>query len=111
MCSLGALRAGAGLVELFVLEEIYEIIAAAAAPEVMVKAGEILCRSSRRANRRLGRRPGSRENAGRKILELILKAKQPMVVDADGSQHPRRENGHVAKGARDRGLLTPHPAK
>ena len=37
MCSLGALRAGAGLVELFVPEEIYEIIAAAAAPEVMVK--------------------------------------------------------------------------
>ena len=37
MCSLGALRAGAGLVELFVPEEIYEIVAAAAAPEVMVK--------------------------------------------------------------------------
>src|SRR5213079_2137362 len=37
MCSLGALRAGAGLVELFVPEDVYEIVAAAAAPEVMVK--------------------------------------------------------------------------
>src|SRR4029434_7037949 len=37
MCSSGALRAGAGLVELFVPEEIYKIVAAAAAPEVMVK--------------------------------------------------------------------------
>jgi NAD(P)H-hydrate repair Nnr-like enzyme with NAD(P)H-hydrate dehydratase domain len=37
MCSLGALRAGAGLVELFVLEEVYQLVAAAAAPEVMVK--------------------------------------------------------------------------
>ncbi|MEO5754028.1 MAG: NAD(P)H-hydrate epimerase, partial [Chthoniobacterales bacterium] len=37
MCSLGALRAGAGLVELFVLEDAYEIVATAAAPEVMVK--------------------------------------------------------------------------
>ena len=37
MSSLGALRAGAGLVELFVPEEIYEFVASAAAPEVMVK--------------------------------------------------------------------------
>ena len=38
MTASGALRAGAGLVELFVPEDIYEIAAAAAPPEVMVKA-------------------------------------------------------------------------
>ncbi len=38
MCSLGALRGGAGLVEVFVPEEIYPIVAAAAAPEAMVKS-------------------------------------------------------------------------
>jgi NAD(P)H-hydrate epimerase len=38
LCSLGALRAGAGLVELFVLDDIYSIVAGAAPPEVMVKS-------------------------------------------------------------------------
>src|SRR4051812_12230764 len=38
LCSVGALRAGAGLVELFVPEEIYDISAASAPSEVMVKA-------------------------------------------------------------------------
>src|SRR5437879_11793719 len=37
MTSQGALRAGAGLVEIFVLEEIYEIVAGAAPMESMVK--------------------------------------------------------------------------
>src|SRR5207247_5271642 len=37
MTSQGALRAGAGLVELFVPEEIYEIVAGAAPMEAMVK--------------------------------------------------------------------------
>ena len=37
MTTLGALRTGAGLVELFVPEDIYEIAATAAPPEVMVK--------------------------------------------------------------------------
>ena len=38
MTATGALRSGAGLVELLVPEDIYEITAAAAPPEVMVKA-------------------------------------------------------------------------
>jgi NAD(P)H-hydrate epimerase len=37
MATMGALRAGAGLVEVFVPEEIYEVVAGAAAPECMVK--------------------------------------------------------------------------
>ena len=37
MCAWGALRAGAGLVEVFVPENIYEIVAAAAPFESMVK--------------------------------------------------------------------------
>ena len=37
MCSFGALRAGAGLVEVFVPEEIYDIVAGAAPSEAMVK--------------------------------------------------------------------------
>src|SRR5205823_11859080 len=38
MCAWGALRGGAGLVEVFVPENIYEIVAAAAPFESMVKA-------------------------------------------------------------------------
>ncbi len=37
LSATGALRGGAGFVELFVLEDIYSIVASAAPPEVMVK--------------------------------------------------------------------------
>src|SRR5438874_12125655 len=84
MTARGALRAGAGLVELFVPDDIYEIAAAAAPPEVMVKAT--------RAYRDLpGEKidvwavgPGlGKAHAGR-IRDLIARVEQPMVVDADG---------------------------
>ena len=64
MCSLGALRAGAGLVELFVPEEIYEIVAARRRSRGDGQAGEILRRSAGGADRRLGRRSRSRQIAG-----------------------------------------------
>ena len=84
LCSLGALRAGAGLVELFVPEEIYEVIATAAAPEVMVKPvadyGKLL--EEKIDVWAVG--PGLGKAHATEILRLIREAKQPMVVDADG---------------------------
>ena len=85
LCSLGALRAGGGLVELFVPEEIYEIVAGAAAPEVMVKPVRSDDDLLERADRRLGGRSGAgKRSRAKEILHLIRDAKQPMVVDADG---------------------------
>src|SRR5204862_6749074 len=84
MTTQGALRAGAGLVEIFVPENIYSIVAAAAPVEAMVKP----VRKYRDLLEEnidiwaLG--PGLSTSHAADILHLIQHAKQPMVVDADG---------------------------
>ena len=110
LCSLGALRAGAGLVELFVPEEIYPVAASHAAPEVMVKpiASYKSLLDEPMDVWAIG--PGlGRKHAG-EILKLIRKAKQPMVVDADGL-NILAENISVVSGFSGPRLLTPHPGE
>ncbi len=110
LCSLGALRAGAGLVELFVPENIYEIVAAAAAPEVMVKPvksyGDLL--EEPIDVWAIG--PGLGKSRAAQIRQLIRDAEQPMVVDAD-ALNILADDMAVLKKARGPRLLTPHPGE
>jgi NAD(P)H-hydrate epimerase len=110
MCSLGALRAGAGLVELFVPEEIYQIVAAAAAPEVMVKPVKSYADLLEESIDVWAVGPGLGKSRAEQILDLIRNAKQPMVVDADGLNilAGKMETLKTAGGPR---LLTPHPGE
>jgi hydroxyethylthiazole kinase-like uncharacterized protein yjeF len=110
MTATGALRSGAGLVELFVPEDIYEIAAAAAPAEVMVK--------STRSYRDLADEeidvwsvgPGLGKAHAARIRDLIARAKQPMVVDADGLNIVAEEI-EVLKKCNGPRLLTPHPGE
>lgn len=110
LCSLGALRAGAGLVELFVPTEIYSIVAAAAAPEVMVKPAD--------SYRSLGNAPidvwGIGPGLGREhtdeILRLIESVTAPAVLDAD-ALNILSENMQVLEQCAAPCLLTPHPGE
>jgi len=110
MTGAGALRSGAGLVELFVPEDIYEIAAAAAPPEVMVKAT--------RAYRDLPEErfdvwalgPGLGNANAARIRDLIARVEQPMVVDADGL-NILAEEIEVLQRCRGPRLLTPHPGE
>src|SRR6266404_6271741 len=84
MTTEGALRAGAGLVEVFVPEEIYEVVASAAPIEAMVKP-------IRRYRDLLEEKvdiwavgPGLGKARAAEVLGLIENASQPMIVDADG---------------------------
>lgn len=110
MTARGALRSGAGLVELFVPEDIYEIVAAAAPPEVMVKS----TRSYRDlADERIdvwALGPGLGKANAARIRDLIARAEQPMVVDADGL-NILAEEIDVLKRCRGPRLLTPHPGE
>ncbi|MEO8440813.1 MAG: NAD(P)H-hydrate dehydratase [Spartobacteria bacterium] len=110
MCSLGALRAGGGLVELFIPEEIYEIVAAAAAPEVMVKPiqsyGDLL--EEPIDVWAIG--PGLGKAHAQEILDLIRGAERPMVIDADGLNILAQEMATLEK-VRGPRLLTPHPGE
>jgi hydroxyethylthiazole kinase-like uncharacterized protein yjeF len=110
MTASGALRAGAGLVEVFVPEEIYPIVASAAPVEAMIKP----VRSYRKLLEEkidiwaLG--PGLGKSHAAEILDLIKGAEQPMVVDADGLNILAEKIdilGHCP-GPR---LLTPHPGE
>jgi NAD(P)H-hydrate epimerase len=110
MTTQGALRAGAGLVELFVPKEIYPIVAAAAPPEAMVKP----VRSYRDLLEEkmdvwaLG--PGLGKSQTKDLLKFIERAPAPMVVDADGL-NILSEEVEILKRCVGPRLLTPHPGE
>ena len=110
MCSLGALRAGAGLVELFVPEEIYEIVAAAAAPEVMVKPVKSYVDLLDEPIDVWAVGPGLGQSRADEIRALMCDAPQPMVIDADGLNLLAKEIGALSN-VRGPRLLTPHPGE
>jgi NAD(P)H-hydrate epimerase len=106
----GALRAGAGLVEVFVPKDIYRIVAAAAPAEAMVKA----VRSYRDLLEEkidvwaVG--PGLGKSQAKDVLRLIERAPAPMVVDADGLNIVS-DDVEVLKRCAGPRLLTPHPGE
>ena len=110
MTAQGALRGGAGLVELFVPKEIYSIVAAAAPAEAMVKP----VRSYRDLLEEkmdvwaLG--PGLGRSEAKDIIRLIERLAAPMVVDADGL-NVLSGDVEVLKRCAGPRLLTPHPGE
>jgi len=110
MTSQGALRAGAGLVEVFVPEEIYEIVAGAAAMESMVKPLRSYRDLLKEKTDVWAVGPGLGKSCSAEILELIEKAKQPMVIDADGL-NILAEKISTLKRCKGKRLLTPHPGE
>lgn len=110
MTALGALRSGAGLVELFVPDDIYEVAATAAPPEVMVKVTHSYrdLPDDRIDVWAVG--PGLGLAHGRRIRELITRVERPMVVDADGLNIVAEEVDLLQR-CRGPRLLTPHPGE
>src|SRR4051812_5989826 len=110
MTTQGALRAGAGLVELFVPKEIYPIVAAAAPAEAIVKP----VRSYRDlADEKVdvwAVGPGLGKSEAKDVLRLIERAAAPMVLDADGLNIVA-DDVQVLKRCAGPRLLTPHPGE
>lgn len=111
MCAEGALRGGAGLVMLFVPRAAHALVAAATTPEVMVHAIdsplELLSREELDV---LAIGPGLGKAQAAEVRELIERAPQPMICDADALNILSEDLSplHRAKGPR---LLTPHPGE
>ena len=107
LCATAALRAGAGLVEVFVLHSIYEIVASAAPPEAMVTPVQTYRALPRERIAAWAIGPGLGESHRSEIAELIETAEQPMLVDADGLNilSHRIDVLDHCQGPR---LLTPH---
>lgn len=110
MASQAALRAGAGLVEVFVPAEIYEIVAGAAFMEAMVKPVASYRHLLKEKADVWAVGPGLGKSHAAEILELVEKAKQPMVLDADGLNIVS-EKTSVLRRCKGKRLLTPHPGE
>ncbi|MEP6822108.1 MAG: NAD(P)H-hydrate dehydratase [Chthoniobacterales bacterium] len=110
LSATGALRGGAGLVELFVLEEIYSIVAATAPPEVMVKPISSYSALLAEPIDVWAVGPGLGQEHANEIRRLIQEAQQPMVVDADALNALARDPSILSQGKGPR-LLTPHPGE
>jgi hydroxyethylthiazole kinase-like uncharacterized protein yjeF len=111
MTAQGALRAGAGLVEVFVLEEIYSIVAGTAPVETMVKpvrSYRDLLDEEKIDVWAVG--PGLGKAHASHLLRLIERAEKPMVVDADGLNILADKIG-VLEHCQGKRLLTPHPGE
>src|SRR5438309_6145635 len=110
MTSQGALRAGAGLVEVFVPEEIYEIVAASAPMEAMVKPVQSYRDLLKQRADVWAVGPGLGKSRAAEVLELIEKANQPMVIDADALNILAQKTS-MLKHCKGKRLLTPHPGE
>jgi hydroxyethylthiazole kinase-like uncharacterized protein yjeF len=106
----GALRAGAGLVRLFVTRDIHAIVAASIAPEVMVQPVDSLATALETKSDVIAIGPGLGEQHRDETLRLIEQASQPMVVDADGLNILSGKLDVLERAAAPR-LLTPHPGE
>lgn len=121
LASLGALRAGAGLVTLAVPEAVYPIVAShvvEAMPTPLPAAGGAL---SEQAVRRLGELveavdvvavgPGLSTPAGvRSVVESLLQSGKPLVIDADGL-NVLAGQAEIIRKAAGPVVITPHPGE
>ena len=110
MTTEGALRAGAGLVELFVPKETYPIVAAAAPAEAMVKPVRSYRDLLEEKPDVWGLGPGLGKTEAKDLLRVIERATAPMIVDADGL-NILSDDVEVLKRCAGPRLLTPHPGE
>ncbi len=114
LCALGALHGGAGLVTLFVHKTIYEIVAASAPPEVMVRPASSWDELEHFAADVVAMGPGlgAEPHDAATLSRMMGADTRPMVIDADALNLLSRETGAVARfSPRGPRLLTPHPGE
>jgi NAD(P)H-hydrate epimerase len=108
MCAWGALRGGSGLVEVFVPEDVYQVVAA---------PFEAMVRPVRSYDELLKEKidvwavgPGLGKTHPKEIIQLIEKSEQPVVIDADALNILSNKIA-ILKKCRGPRLLTPHPGE
>lgn len=112
MAANAAVRAGAGLVSLYVTPDVYPIVAATVMPEVMTAPVDCYTDLLDKPFDSLAIGPGLGRPEAEDILALIERFPGPMTVDAD-ALNVLAGDGRLAVLQRARGprLLTPHPGE
>jgi hydroxyethylthiazole kinase-like uncharacterized protein yjeF len=110
LCSEAAVRAGGGLISLYVPEEIYGLVVCKVAAEIMVKPTRDLRSVLDERLDAIGIGPGLGSIGREEILHLVTQFAGPMVVDADALNALSKSIGSLHECAGPR-LLTPHPGE
>ncbi len=111
LTATGALRGGAGLVTLFVREEIYPLTVAMTPPEIMVKPVKKYREVLQENLDALAIGPGLGLEHEAEVLGVMQQANMPAVIDADALNMLARHGlDTILKAAAPR-LLTPHPGE
>jgi len=110
MSSEACVRAGAGLITLFVTEDIYPIVAAAISPEVMVHPVKSYLEVLETKLDVIAIGPGLGLGHAGEVRQIVERAPQPMVVDADALNILAGDIHVLGRCAGPR-LLTPHPGE
>ncbi|MEI9893030.1 MAG: NAD(P)H-hydrate dehydratase [Chthoniobacter sp.] len=110
MSAEACVRAGAGLITLYVTEDFYPIVAAAISPEVMVKPVTSYLEVLDAKSDALAIGPGLGTSHASEVRQLVERAAQPMVVDAD-ALNILSGNIHIIGRCAGPRLLTPHPGE
>lgn len=110
MCAEAALAAGAGLVALYCREDVYPLLAARVAPEVMVHPVKSYAEIPADGAQALVVGPGIGRVKGdevRALHNLLLRCEQPLVLDADGLNLAAEYGWELPPQC----ILTPHPGE
>lgn len=110
LCATAAVRAGAGLIYLYVLPEAHPLMAVSLPPEIIIKTVETYASIVHERLDAIGLGPGLGHERGTELLDLIQNFPGPMVVDADGLNLIAREKIDPHTLAHPR-LFTPHPGE
>jgi len=112
MAANAAVRAGAGLVSLYVTPDVYPIVAATVMPEVMTAPVDCCTDLLNKRFDAMAIGPGLGRGEAEDILALIEQFSGPMVVDADAlNLLAVGGNRAVLRRAAGPRLLTPHPGE
>jgi hydroxyethylthiazole kinase-like uncharacterized protein yjeF len=107
----GALRSGAGLVNMFVPRELYDIVADLAPDEAMVKPVDSYIELLEQENVDVWAvGPGLGTSRATEIVKIIQQIEKPMVVDADGLNMIAKDV-ELLNQCRGPRLITPHPGE
>jgi hydroxyethylthiazole kinase-like uncharacterized protein yjeF len=110
LASEGALRSGAGLVDLFVPRDLYSVVADLAPLEVMVKPMRSIKDLAEAKIDIWAIGPGLGRDRATELLKFIDSATQPMVLDADALNVLEGKLPILKRSPGPR-LLTPHPGE
>lgn len=109
LSATGALRAGAGLVTLFVESSAYPLLAPMLPPEVMVRCINSPEEAAEKKSDALAVGPGMGTGRDDAFFSLLKRFRGPILLDADALNRIAADG--VQKHLRPNMLLTPHPGE